>query len=86
MRLPLLKASAQGLKERDGRLGQTLRFKWRTVKSGRRLLASVAGSDRFRQRRGEDIDCRDRRRRLGRRKQRIQVQRRSLTLIHLALT
>jgi hypothetical protein len=46
MRLPLFKASAQGLKERDGRLGQTLRFKWRTVKSGGWLGRAASRSPR----------------------------------------
>jgi hypothetical protein len=48
--------------------------------------ADLAGTDRFRQRGCEHIDRSDRRRRLDRRQQRIQVQRRSPTLTHDALT
>jgi hypothetical protein len=48
--------------------------------------ADLEGTDRLGQRGGEHINRRDRRRRLDRRQQRIQAQRRSPTLIHLALT
>jgi hypothetical protein len=48
--------------------------------------ADLAGIDRLRQRVGEHIDRRDRRRRLDRRQQRVQVQRRPPTLTHHALT
>jgi hypothetical protein len=44
----------------------------------------LAGTDRFRQLGGQHIDGRNRRRRLDRRKQRIQAQRRSATLTHTA--
>src|SRR5207248_3814323 len=47
--------------------------------------ADLAGTDGFRQRGGEHIDRCDRRRRLDRRKQRIQVQRRSPIFTHQTL-
>jgi hypothetical protein len=46
--------------------------------------ADLARADRFSQRGGQDVDRADRRRRLDRRQQRIQVQRRPPTLTHHA--